>query len=152
MALGEFDYPEFLAEKQVHLPDDLIIVVCRGVSRFNRDVEFDGKSPSRSKQPIAAISALHFIPPNIDLANDIMDRIARYIEPRLEDVEAEIQDKTDQVWSDDMTHYLLERELGAAYRSADSWADRMQAAIAEDQQAFEQQRRKMQKLRNKARE
>jgi septum formation topological specificity factor MinE len=100
---------------------------------------------------MAAISALHFIPPNIDLANDIMDRIARYIEPRLEDVEAEIQAKTDQVWSDDMTHYLMERELGAAYRSADRWADRMQAAIAEDQQAFEQQRRKIQKLRNTAR-
>jgi len=149
--LGEFDYPEFLADKQVHLPDDLIIVVCRGVRRFNRDVDFDGKSPSRSKQPMAAISALHFIPPNIDLANDIMDRIARYIEPRLEDVEAEIQAKTDQVWSDDMTHYLMERELGAAYRSADRWADRMQAAIAEDQQAFEQQRRKIQKMRNKAR-
>jgi len=46
---------------------------------------------------------------------------------------------------------LMERELGAAYRSADRWADRMQAAIAEDQQAFEQQRRKIQKMRNKAR-
>jgi len=41
--------------------------------------------------------------------------------------------------------------LGAAYKSADYWADRMQAAMAEDQVAFEAQRRKIQKLRNKSR-
>jgi hypothetical protein len=149
--LGEFDYPAMLAEKQVHLPDDLIIVICRGVRRFNRDVEFNGDSPSRSVVPLAAISALHFIPPTIDLANDIMDRIARYLEPRLEHFEEEIQQKTEQVWSNDMTNFLMERELGAAYRSADRWADRMQASLYEDQQAFEQARKKIQKLRNKAR-
>ncbi len=149
--LGEFDYPAMLAEKQVHLPDDLIIVICRGVRRFNRDVEFNGDSPSRSVVPLAAISALHFIPPTINLANDIMDRIARYLEPRLEHFEEEIQQKSDQVWSNDMTNFLMERELGVAYRSADRWADRMQASVYEDQQAFEQARKKIQKLRNKAR-
>jgi hypothetical protein len=50
-----------------------------------------------------------------------------------------------------MTNFLMERELGAAYRSADRWADRMQASLYEDQQAFEQARKKIQKLRNKAR-
>jgi len=149
--LGEFDYPEMLAEKQVHLPDDLVIVICRGVRRFNRDVEFNAQNPSRSRLPMASISALHFIPPTIDLANDIIDRIARYLEPRLEQFEEEIQQKTEQVWSEDMTHFLMERELGAAYRSADRWADRMQAALHEEQQAIEQQRRAIQKLRNKAR-
>lgn len=149
--LGEFDYPAMLAEKQVHLPDDLIIVICRGVRRFNRDVEFNGDSSSRSVVPLAAISALHFIPPTIDLANDIMDRIARYLEPRLEHFEEEIQHKTEQVWSNDMTNFLMERELGTAYRSADRWADRMQASLYEDQQAFERARKKIQKLRNKAR-
>lgn len=149
--LGEFDYPAMLAEKQVHLPDDLIIVICRGVRRFNRDVEFNGDSPGRSVVPLAAISALHFIPPTIDLANDIMDRIVRYLEPRLEHFEEEIQQKTEQVWSNDMTNFLMERELGAAYRSADRWADRMQASLYEDQQAFEQARKKIQKLRNKSR-
>jgi hypothetical protein len=149
--LGEFDYPAMLAEKQVHLPDDLIIVICRGVRRFNRDIAFNGDSPGRSVVPLAAISALHFIPPTIDLANDIMDRIARYLEPRLEHFEEEIQQKTEKVWSNDMTNFLMERELGADYRSADRWADRMQASLYEDQQAFEQARKKIQKLRNKAR-
>jgi uncharacterized protein YaiI (UPF0178 family) len=81
-----------------------------------------------------------------------MNRIARYIEPRLEYFEAEIQQKSEQVWSTDMTNFLTERELGAAYRSADKWADRMQAATQEDQKAFEEQRRKIQKLRNKSRQ
>jgi hypothetical protein len=149
--LGEFDYPLMFAEKQVHLPDDLIIVICRGVRRFNRDVEFDGDNPSRSAVPLAVISALHFIPPTIDLANDIMDRIARYLEPRLEHFEEEIQQKAEQVWSNDMASFLMERELGTAYRSADRWADRMQASLQEDQQVFERARKKIQKLRNTAR-
>lgn len=149
--LGEFEYPEMLAQKHVHLPDDLVIVICRGVRRFNRDVAFDDSQPSRSTVPMASISALHFIPPTIDLANDIMDRIARYLEPKLEQFEEEILNKSEQVWSHDMTHFLMERELGAAYRSADRWADRMQTASREDQQAFEQQRRAIQKNRNKAR-
>jgi hypothetical protein len=148
--LGHFDYPLMLAQKQVHLPDDLIIVVCRGINTFNRDSDF--KFNGTPVVPLASISALHFIPPNVDLANDIMNRIARYIEPRLEYFEAEIQQKSEQVWSTDMTNFLTERELGAAYRSADKWADRMQAATQEDQKAFEEQRRKIQKLRNKSRQ
>lgn len=30
--LGHFDYPEHLSAKQVHLPDDLMFVICRGES------------------------------------------------------------------------------------------------------------------------
>lgn len=149
--LGHFDYPEYLAERQVHLPNDLIFVICRGVRKFNRDVQFDPDQPQRTRVPMAEVRALHFIPPTVDVINDMIDRMARLMVPRLEEIEAEINAKTDEVWAHDLTGYLMERELGSAYKSADRWADRMQAATADDQKTFEIQRRKIQKLRNKAR-
>lgn len=149
--LGKFDYPAMLAAKQVHLPNDLIVVICRGYENFNRDLYFDPDQPHRTSVPTASIVALHFIPPNIDIVNDMMHRLAKFLEPRLEQFEEEIQRKIEQVWADDMSNYLQERELGAAYRSTDRWADRMQAAIEEDQVAFEKKRKKIQKLREEAR-
>jgi hypothetical protein len=149
--LGQFDYPEYLAARQVHLPDDLIFVICRGVRKFNRDVYFDPEDPAATRVPMAEISALHFIPTNIDLTNDLITRIARQLVPYIDEIEEEITQKTEQVWAHDMSNLLMERELGAAYKSADRWADRMQASIAEDQIEFEAQRKKIQKLRNKAR-
>ena len=149
--LGHFDYPEHLAAKQVHLPNDLIFVICRGIRKFNRDVYFDPENPAATRVPIAEISALHFIPPNIDLVNDIITRIARDLVPNIDSIEKQIEEKTEEVWAHDMTSLLMERELGAAYKSADRWADRQQAAITEDQVTFEAQRRKIQKSRNKAR-
>ncbi len=149
--LGHFDYPEYLAAKQVHLPNDLIFVICRGIRKFNRDVYFDPDNPAATRVPLAEISALHFIPPNIDLVNDIITRIARDLVPNIDNIEKQIEEKTEEVWAHDMTNLLMERELGSAYKSADRWADRQQAAIAEDQVSFEARRKKIQKLRNKAR-
>lgn len=149
--LGHFDYPEYLAQKQVHLPNDLIFVVCRGVRKFNRDVFHDPNNPTRDMPALAEISALHFIPTGIDLVNDIINRMARFIAPVVEQYEKEIDEKSEQLWANDLTNFLMERELGAAYKSADRWADRMQASISEDQIAFEAKRRKIQKLRNKTR-
>ena len=137
--LGHFEYPAMLAEKKVHLPDDLIFVVARGIRQCDRGSH------------IANISALHFIPAIIDVTNDILNRIARHIVPRLELFEKQIEEMSEQAWAHDMTNFLMERELGAAYKSADRWADRMQASIAEDQIEFEKKRKKIQKLRNEAR-
>lgn len=137
--LGHFEYPAMLAEKQVHLPDDLIFVVARGVRQYDRGSH------------IANISALHFIPTIVDVSNDILNRIARHIVPQLEIFEKDFEEKSEQVWAGDMTNYLMERELGAAYKSADRWADRMQASISENQIEFENRRKKIQKLRNEAR-
>ena len=150
--LGHFDYPEYLAAKQVHLPDDLILVVCRGVRKFNRDIYFDPENPGATRVPMAEISALHFIPTNVDLVNDIVTRIARELAFNIDAIEKQIDEKTEQVWANDLTSLLMERELGLAYKSADRWANRQQAAIAEDQVAFESKRKKIQKLRNKARQ
>lgn len=149
--LGVFDYPEHLAAKQVHLPDDFIFVICRGVRKFNRDVQFDPDNPAATRVPLAEIRALHFIPPNIDLTNDLITRVAKHLVPNIDDIEDQVNKKTEQVWAHDMSSLLMERELGAAYKSADHWADRQQAAIAEDQVVFEAKRKKIQKLRNKAR-
>lgn len=149
--LGYFDYPEYLANKQVHGQDELIFVICRGVRKFNRDVHFDPDNPSATRVPLAEISALHFIPPNIDLTNDLITRVARHLVPNIDDIEEQVNLKAEQVWAHDMSNLLMERELGAAYKSADRWADRQQAALAEDQVTFEAKRKKIQKLRNKAR-
>lgn len=149
--LGHFDYPEHLSAKQVHLPDDLIFVICRGVRKFNRDVYFDPENPAATRVPLAEISALHFIPPNIDLTNDLITRIARSFVPYIDEIEEQINQKTERVWANDMTSLLMERELGSAYKSADLWANRMQASITEDQIEFEKKRKKIQKLRNQAR-
>ena len=149
--LGTFEYPMQLAEKQMHLPGDLIFVICRGINKFNRDVIFDPKGSVATRVPMAQISALHFIPNNIDLANDIIDRMARMIAPEVERFEREVDEHQEKVWANDLTNHLTERELGSSYKSADRWADRMQAAIAEDQISFVNQRKKIQKLRNKAR-
>lgn len=149
--LGRFDYPEYLSAKQVHLPDDLIFVICRGVRKFNRDLSFDPDNPAAASVPLAEISALHFIPPNVDVINDVITRLARSLVPYLDEIEEQVTQKTEQVWANDMTNLLMERELGSAYKSADRWANRMQASIAEDQVEFEKTRKKIQKLRNQAR-
>jgi plasmid stabilization system protein ParE len=149
--LGVMEYPERLAARQVHLPDDLIFVICRGGRRFDRGSGFNPDDPSQNQLPQAEVRALHFIPPIIDVADEIVNRLARYIVPQLEKYEEEIAKKTQQVWANDLTSYLTESELGTAYNSADKWADRMQAAVAEDQQEFAAQRKKIQKIRNASR-
>lgn len=149
--LGRFDYPEYLSAKQVHLPDDLIFVICRGVRKFNRDLSFDPDNPAAASVPLAEISALHFIPPNVDVINDVITRLARSLVPYLDEIEEQIEQKTEQVWANDMTSLLMERELGSAYKSADRWANRMQASVAQDQVAFENKRKKIQKLRTQSR-
>ena len=149
--LGRFDSPEYLSAKQVHLPDDLIFVICRGVRKFNRDLSFDPDNPAAASVPLAEISALHFIPPNVDVINDVITRLARSLVPYLDEIEEQIEQKTEQVWANDMTNLLMERELGSAYKSADRWANRMQASVAQDQVAFENKRKKIQKLRTQSR-
>jgi len=149
--LGHFEYPAHLADMNVHLPDGYIFAICRGVRKFNRDVHFDPENPNTTRVAMAEISALHFIPPNIDLTNDLITRVAKYLAPRIESIEEEINTKTEQVWANDLSNLLMERELGAAYMSADRWADRLQTGFEEDQMAFEAKRRKIQKLRNKSR-
>lgn len=147
--LAYFDYPEHLAAKQVHLPDDLIFVIARGVRNFDRGVP--GTLEDMEGHSTAKIAALHFIPPNIDIAIDMVDRLARFVEPYLEEFEAQLQQVQEEKWGDDLTHLLMERELGEAYKSADRWADRMQAAMARDPIEFERKRRAIQKMRNKSR-
>lgn len=149
--LGRFDYPEYLSAKQVHLPNDLIFVICRGVRKFNRDLSFDPDNPAAASVPLAEISALHFIPPNVDVINDVITRLARSLVPYLDEIEEQIEQKTEQVWANDMTNLLMERELGSAYKSADRWANRIQASVAQDQVAFENKRKKIQNLRNQSR-
>lgn len=148
--LGYMEYPEHLAAKQVHLPDDLILVVCRGIRRFDRGAQYDPNDPSKKQIPQVEIRALHFIPPNIDFSHDIINRLARYIAPNIERFEQEEVEAV-STWLNDLTNHLTDLELGAAYKANDKWADRMQAAIAEDQVAFVAQRKKIQKLRNKSR-
>lgn len=147
--LAYFDYPEYLAAKQVHLTDDLIFVIARGVRNFDRGVP--STLEGMKGHSTAKISALHFIPPNIDIAIEMVDRLARFVEPYLEEYEDQLRQVQEEKWSDDLTHLLMERELGEAYKSADRWANRMKASMAEDPIEFERKRKAIQKLRNKTR-
>jgi len=149
--LGVMPYPEHLAERQVHLPNDLVFVICRGVRRFDRGTNMYPDDPNQTQVPIGDIRALHYISPNIDVTNDLINRIARFMVPQLEHHEKGIEELAELKWANDLTGFLMERELGASYKSADRWADRQQAAIAEDQQSFIAQQKKIQKLRNKSR-
>lgn len=150
--LGYFEYPEYLAAKQVHLPNDLILVICRGVRSFNRDLYFDPDDPSKTAVPQAQIAALQFIPPNIDIANDLVDRMARLIAGYVEEFEEKMDKNEARVWAGDLSHRLIEEELNAAFKANDRWADRMQASLATDQQAFQKQLKKVKTDRKKARQ
>lgn len=149
--LGVMEYPEYLAARQVHLPNDLIFVVCRGVSRFDRGVQFDPDDTSKTQLPQADVRALYFIPPIIEVANDFIERMARHLMYNLDDVE-KLEQENASGWVNDVSNFLTEQEMGVAYKSADKWADRMQASVAEDQVVFEAQRKKIQKLRKQSRE
>lgn len=149
--LGVMPYPEHLLERQIHLPDDFIFVICRGVRRFDRGTNYNPDNPSQTQLPLADVRALHFVTPNVDLSNDIINRIARFMVPQLERYEVDVEETANLRWANDMTSFLMERELGASYKSADIWAARQQAALSEDQQAFIAEQKKIQKLRAKSR-
>lgn len=146
--LGTFDYPQELANSQLHPKDNLIFAICRIGPRYHPDITDDTAETSKAQ---TEVRALHFIPPNVDVTNDLMNRLAKMLASRVDEFEKEVEVEEEKAWMGDLTNKLTEQELGQAYKSADRWADRMQASIAEDQEAFEKKRVKIRKLRKESR-
>jgi hypothetical protein len=93
------------------------------------------------------------IPPSIDLEVTIIDKLARYIIHNVEKYEADIADAEEQQWAEDLWERLIASCNEEVERNKEYWANRQQAALAEDQNEFAKQvkERKKLKIRNQKR-
>jgi len=87
------------------------------------------------------------IPPSIDLEVTIIDKLARYIIHNVEKYEADIADAEEQQWAEDLWERLIASCNEEVERNKEYWANRQQAALAEDQYEFAKQVKE--KKRNK---
>jgi hypothetical protein len=79
------------------------------------------------------------IPPSIDLEITIIDKLARYIIRDVEKYEADITDAEEQQWAEDVWERLVASCDAEVEKSKEYWANRQQAALAEDQYEFAKQ-------------
>jgi hypothetical protein len=79
------------------------------------------------------------IPPSIDLEITIVDKLARYIIRDVEKYEADITDAEEQQWAEDVWERLVASCDAEVEKSKEYWANRQQAALAEDQYEFAKQ-------------
>ena len=76
------------------------------------------------------------IPPSIDLEITIVDKLARYIIRDVEKYEANITDAEEQQWAEDVWERLVASCDAEVAKNKEYWANRQQAALAEDQYEF----------------
>jgi hypothetical protein len=79
------------------------------------------------------------IPPSIDLEITIIDKLARYIIRDVEKYEADIADAEEQQWAEDVWERLVASCDAEVQKNNEYWANRQQAALAEDQYEFAKQ-------------
>ncbi len=79
------------------------------------------------------------IPPSIDLEITIIDKLARYIIRDVEKYEADITDAEEQQWAEDVWDRLVASCDEEVRKNNEYWANRQQAALAEDQYEFAKQ-------------
>ena len=89
------------------------------------------------------------LPASLDFEIYIVDKLARYIIRDIEEYESKINSLEEHVWADD----LYERLVAAGDEEIDAnkeyWANRQQAALAEDQQEFVRLIKEKKKIKNK---
>jgi hypothetical protein len=76
------------------------------------------------------------LPPNLDLEMLIVDRYARHIVSDVDQYTDELDEKERFLWASDMEERLWQAEIDEAEKVREYWANRNQAALYEDQQAF----------------
>lgn len=76
------------------------------------------------------------LPPNLDLEMLIVDRFARLIVSDIDQYTDELDQKERLLWANDMEERLWQAEIDEAEKVKEYWANRNQAALYEDQQAF----------------
>ena len=112
------------AERYLGESTDLCVMIGIAVRRFDRESDY------------ADIHITHILPPNIELDITIVDRWAKFIEPKLEQFEQEFATMNDDAWSEEFSAKLWEFDVREAEKKAQYWQLRQQAALAEDQQEF----------------
>jgi len=76
------------------------------------------------------------MPVSLDLEIYIVDKLARYVMPSLIQYERELEQLSETVWADKMFEYLVAACDAEVAKNNEYWANRQQAALAEDQQEF----------------
>ena len=76
------------------------------------------------------------IPPSIDLEITIVDKLARYIIRDVEEYEKNISEAEEQQWAEDVWERLVASCDAEVEKNKEYWANRQQAALAEDQYEF----------------
>ncbi len=93
------------------------------------------------------------IPPSIDLEVTIIDKLARYIIGDVEEYEKNISEAEEEQWAEELWERLMASCDEEVEKNKEYWANRQQAAMAEDQYEFAKQvkERKKLKIRNQKR-
>ncbi len=112
------------AERYLGRGTDLCVMIGTAVRRYDRESDY------------ADIHISHILPPNLELDIKIIDRWAKFIEPKLEILETELEEKTADEWGDDLHTLIWDYDVRQAEKVAQYWKLRQQAALAEDQHEF----------------
>ena len=88
------------------------------------------------------------IPPSIDLEVTIVDKLARYIIHDVEKYEENLYKAEEEQWADEVWKRLVESCDEEVERNKEYWANRQQAALAEDQYEFARQVKEKARAKN----
>ncbi len=87
------------------------------------------------------------IPPSIDLEVTIIDKLARYIIHDVEKYEENLYKAEEEQWADEVGERLVASCDEEVERNKEYWANRQQAALAEDQYEFAKQVKERKRLK-----
>ena len=90
------------------------------------------------------------LPPSLDFEIVIIDKLARYIIRDVEKYEADITDAEEQLWAEDVWERLVASCDAEVAKNKEYWANRQQAALAEDQYEFAKLVKEKKIAKNKA--
>jgi hypothetical protein len=89
------------------------------------------------------------LPPSLDFEILIVDKLARYIIRDVEKYEANITDAEEQQWAEDVWERLVANCDAEVQKNKEYWANRQQAALAEDQYEFSKQVKERKRLKSR---
>jgi hypothetical protein len=112
------------ANKYVNPNTHLVVMLGTAVRRFDRESDY------------ADIHISHIMPPNFDIDIRIIDKWAKYVEPKLEMFEAEANNLPIEQWAFELEDKLWAFDVADAEKQSINWALRQQATMYEDQQQF----------------
>lgn len=123
------------ANEYVTKDTHLVVMIGTAVRRHDRDSDY------------ADIYVSHILPPNFDLDIKIIDKWAKYIEPKVEHYEREAERLPIEQWAAMLEDELWAFDVAEAEKQSIYWALRQQAAKYEDQQQFDKHAKAYKKQR-----